>query len=156
MSITILIPNLFRKNGMARINSVSDTWDIDIIIVEYLTTTESAYFGKFSNSVIKTSPNAFVNCNAAPKNIEKTKNKAISKNHQNGLGKQKKTIFRMNLEKAPKSKFLKEGPARNSPKKIGFLLFFVFPSLFDLGPKVKNVWESQKNKKQSFLGDRRL
>ncbi len=37
-------------------NNVSETWEIDIIMVEYFTTKESAYFGKFSNSLKKTSP----------------------------------------------------------------------------------------------------
>ena len=41
VSITAFIPKRFRKKGMASINTISDTWDIESIIVEYLTTNES-------------------------------------------------------------------------------------------------------------------
>ena len=44
-SITSLIPKRFKKNGIAKINTVSDIWEIDMIIVEYLTTNESVYIG---------------------------------------------------------------------------------------------------------------
>ena len=32
MVITALIPKRFRKNGMVRMNSVSETWEIDMMI----------------------------------------------------------------------------------------------------------------------------
>src|ERR1035437_1785463 len=71
--MTILMPKRFRKNGIARINNVSDIYEIDIIMVEYFTTNESAYCGKFLKSSRYESPYIFVNCNAAPKNIAKIK-----------------------------------------------------------------------------------
>ena len=77
INITFLIPNLFRKKGIANMNHVSDIWEIDKMIVEYFITKESAYFGTFAKSDKNTSPYIFVNCNAAPKNMEKRKNKAI-------------------------------------------------------------------------------
>ena len=45
--------------------------------VEFSVTNECAYSGIFAKSYKKESPYIFVNCNAAPKNIEKTKNNAI-------------------------------------------------------------------------------
>lgn len=77
MSITFFMPNRFKKNGMASMNSVSDIWDIDIIMVEYFTTNESAYMGLFLKSFKKVSPYALVSWSAAPRNIEKIKNSAI-------------------------------------------------------------------------------
>jgi len=41
--MTFLIPKRLRKNGIVRINNVSDICEMDIIIVEYFTTNESAY-----------------------------------------------------------------------------------------------------------------
>ena len=52
---------------MARINKVSEIWEMDIMIVEYFTTNESAYSGTFLKSSRNESPYIFVNCNAAPK-----------------------------------------------------------------------------------------
>lgn len=54
--ITCFIPNLLKKKGIARINNVSETCEIDMIIVEYSITKESAYFGKCLNSSKNTSP----------------------------------------------------------------------------------------------------
>ena len=76
-SITCFIPYFRRKNGIARINAVSENCEIDIIKVDFLTTKLLAYSGNFPNSERKTSPYMLVNCNAAPKNIEKIKNNAI-------------------------------------------------------------------------------
>ena len=42
ISITFFIPNRYKKNGMASIKSVSEIWEIDIIMVEYFTANESA------------------------------------------------------------------------------------------------------------------
>ena len=47
INITFLIPNLDKKNGIARMNKVSETCEIDMIMVEYFTENESAYFGKY-------------------------------------------------------------------------------------------------------------
>ena len=77
ISITCLIPNRFRKNGMVRMNKVSDIWEIDIMMVEYFTTNESAYSGNRLKSSRKESPYMLVSCSAAPKNMEKIKNRAI-------------------------------------------------------------------------------
>src|SRR5688572_15643149 len=75
-NMTCLIPNRLRKNGMVKMNSVSDIWEIDIIIVEYFTTKDSGpYSGTFLKSSKKVSPYIFVSCKAAPKSIEKIKNK---------------------------------------------------------------------------------
>jgi len=41
ISITFFIPNRYKKNGIARMNSVSEICEIDIIIVEYFTTNDS-------------------------------------------------------------------------------------------------------------------
>ena len=41
ISITCLIPNRFKKKGIAKINKVSEIWGMDIIIVEYFTTKET-------------------------------------------------------------------------------------------------------------------
>src|SRR6185503_365479 len=77
-TITVFIPKRFKKNGILKMNNVSDIWEIDKMIVEYLTTKESGpYSGIFLKSSRNVSPYMFVNCNAAPKNIEKIKNKAI-------------------------------------------------------------------------------
>ena len=75
--MTCLIPNRFKKNGMAKMNKVSEICEIDMMIVEYFTTNESAYSGTFANSDKYTSPYILVSCNAAPKNIENKKNNAI-------------------------------------------------------------------------------
>src|ERR1700742_2198004 len=75
-SITYLIPNLRRKNGIASIKSVSDTCDIDMMIAGYFTVTRSLYCGTFAKSCRKVSPYALVNCNAAPRSIEKAKKTA--------------------------------------------------------------------------------
>ena len=77
ISITFLIPYRFKKNGIARINKVSDTCEIDIIIVDLSTTNDFAYSGKSPNSLKNKSPYAFVSCNAAPKNMAKMKKSAI-------------------------------------------------------------------------------
>ena len=58
-------------------NKVSDICEIDNIIVEYFTTNELVYAGFPAKPLKKDSPYIFVNCNAAPSNIEKIKNKAI-------------------------------------------------------------------------------
>ena len=76
-NITFFIPNLFRKKGIVRMNSVSEIWEMDMIMVEYFITNESAYFGIFLKSSRKVSPYILVSCKAAPKNIEKIKNNAI-------------------------------------------------------------------------------
>src|SRR6266496_5520812 len=77
ISITFLIPNLFKKKGMVRINRVSDICEIDKMIVEYFTTNEFVNFGILLKSLRKESPYIFVNCKAAPNIMEKIKNKAI-------------------------------------------------------------------------------
>ena len=77
MSITCLMPNFFRKKGIARMKRVSDICEIDIISVEYFTTTELANSGIVEKSDKKVSPYILVNCKAPPKNIEKIKNNAI-------------------------------------------------------------------------------
>src|SRR5688572_8425478 len=77
-NMTFLIPNRLRKKGIVRIKTVSDICDIDMMIVEYFTTKESGpYSGTFLKSSRNVSPYIFVNCNAAPRSIEKIKNKAI-------------------------------------------------------------------------------
>src|SRR5436190_7808666 len=77
-NITFLIPNFFRKKGIVKINTVSDICEIDIIMVEYFTTKESGpYAGIFLKSSKNVSPYIFVNCNAAPNNIENKKNSAV-------------------------------------------------------------------------------
>src|SRR5687767_14845837 len=77
-SITFLIPNRFRKKGIVRMNTVSEICEIDMIMVEFLTTNDSGpYSGTFLKSSRKVSPYIFVSCKAAPRNIEKIKNKAI-------------------------------------------------------------------------------
>ena len=62
---------------MANINNVSETWERDKIIVEYLTTELSLYAGLLIKSDKKVSPYILVSCNAAPNNMEKKKNNAI-------------------------------------------------------------------------------
>ncbi len=73
-SITYLIPNLRRKNGMARINNVSEICDIDMIMAGYLTAIKPLYGGTLAKSWINVSPYALVNCNAAPNNMANAKN----------------------------------------------------------------------------------
>src|SRR6185436_15979221 len=75
-NITFLIPNLFRKKGMVRINTVSAIWEMDMMMVEYFITNEFAYSGTFLKSSRKVSPYMFVSCKAAPSSMEKKKNKA--------------------------------------------------------------------------------
>ena len=43
INITILMPKRFRKKGIARMNRVSETCEMDMMIVEYFTTSESLY-----------------------------------------------------------------------------------------------------------------
>src|SRR4026208_627096 len=76
-SITFFIPNLFKKNGMVRMNSVSDICEIERMIVEYFTTNESLYSGTDSKPLRNESPYIFVNWSAAPSIIENKKNSAI-------------------------------------------------------------------------------
>ena len=45
ISITFLIPNLFIKNGIRSMHSVSESWEIDISALEFLTAKVSAYSG---------------------------------------------------------------------------------------------------------------
>src|SRR5882762_1282362 len=74
--ITVFIPNRRRKKGIARINKVSDTCEIDDKIFGCATVKEPAYFGSLAKPPRKARPNAFVICKAAPKNIENKKNTA--------------------------------------------------------------------------------
>src|ERR1044072_9000003 len=76
-SITCLIPKRFKKKGIARINNVSEICEIDMMMVEYFTTNESAYAGTFEKFERNLSPYMLVNCRAAPKSMENTKNSAI-------------------------------------------------------------------------------
>ena len=77
INITFLIPNLLRKKGIARMNNVSDIWEIDNMMVDRFTTNESAYSGTFTKPERKESPYILVNCKAAPNIMEKIKNNAI-------------------------------------------------------------------------------
>ena len=61
INITCLMPNRFKKNGIAKINTVSEICEIDIIIVEYFTTNESLNSEIFAKSERKVSPYIFVN-----------------------------------------------------------------------------------------------
>ena len=66
-----------RKNGIVSINSVSEICEIDMMMVEYFTTNESAYSGILLKSSKNASPYILVSCSAPPNNMEKIKNKAI-------------------------------------------------------------------------------
>ena len=69
---------IFRKNGIVKIKSVSDICEMDMMMVEYFTTKDSGpYSGLFLKSSRNVSPYMLVNCKAAPSNMEKRKNKAI-------------------------------------------------------------------------------
>src|SRR5690606_27798470 len=55
-SMTLRIPKRFKKKGIAKIKRVSEIWEMDIMMVERSTISESAYLGKKANSLRKTSP----------------------------------------------------------------------------------------------------
>ena len=77
INITCLMPKCFRKNGIARINSVSDICDMDSRITECYTTKESANSGIPAKLPRNRSPYVLVICKAAPKSMEKRKKIAI-------------------------------------------------------------------------------
>src|SRR5690606_23126500 len=62
---------------MARMKRVSEICEMEMIMVEYCTTAESLYASTEPKSFRKVSPYIFVSCSAAPRNIEKTKKRAI-------------------------------------------------------------------------------
>ena len=75
ISITIFIPKRFKKNGIVKINTVSDICDNDINIFECFTANES---GNPSVKLLKNSEaQAFDICSTTPKSIENIKNTAI-------------------------------------------------------------------------------
>ena len=45
MSITFLMPNFFMANGMRRMQSVSEAWEMAMSALEFLTANESAKAG---------------------------------------------------------------------------------------------------------------
>ena len=77
ISITCLMPKCLRKNGIARINNVSDICEIDSRITECFTPKESANSGILAKLPRKRSPYVLVICNAAPKSMENRKKIAI-------------------------------------------------------------------------------
>src|SRR3546814_12065628 len=64
--ITALIPKRRRKNGMVRMNSVSEICEIDMMIAGYFTAIASWNAGTLAKSCRKVSPYALVSCSAAP------------------------------------------------------------------------------------------
>jgi hypothetical protein len=50
------MPNFLKKNGIARINNVSEICEIDMMIAGYLTAVKSLYFSTFAKSCRKVSP----------------------------------------------------------------------------------------------------
>ena len=62
---------------MARMNSVSDIWDMDNRITECFTPKDSANSGMLAKLPKNRSPYVLVICKAAPKSIEKRKKIAI-------------------------------------------------------------------------------
>ena len=76
-NITFLMPNFLRKNGMVRMNSVSEIWEMDMMMAGYLTASKSWNAGIFAKSCKKVSPYALVNCREAPSNMAKMKKTAI-------------------------------------------------------------------------------
>src|SRR6478609_2634831 len=70
-NITFLMPNLRRKNGIVRMNAVSEICDIDISRLGCFTPNESGY--EVPKSSRNGPPNALVICKAAPSNIANTK-----------------------------------------------------------------------------------
>src|SRR3546814_5420580 len=75
--ITALIPKRRRKNGMVRMNSVSEICEIDMMIAGYFTAIASWNAGTLAKSCRKVSPYALVSCSAAPSSIANTKNTAM-------------------------------------------------------------------------------
>src|SRR5580658_10447168 len=71
--MTRLIPKRRRKNGMVRMNSVSEIWDMEISSTEWRTTNDRAYCGNLAKSLRKGDAKALLICRANPSNKEKRK-----------------------------------------------------------------------------------
>ena len=76
-SITFLIPNFRRKKGMARMKSVSEIWEIDMMMAGNLTARAFLKRSILAKSCRNVSPYALVNCRDAPRSMAKRKNRAI-------------------------------------------------------------------------------
>ena len=77
MSITILIPKRFRKNGIIRIHKASLICESDVSMVALLAAKVSANSGVPLKLVRKGPAKPLVTCRHMPSNAEKTKNSAI-------------------------------------------------------------------------------
>ena len=77
ISITLLMPNFFRKNGIARIKSVSLICESESNMLGYFTTKLCSNSGIIPKPEMNGLPYALVSCSAAPSNIEKIKKTAI-------------------------------------------------------------------------------
>ena len=78
MSITTFIPKRFMKNGINRMQRVSDIWLMEISAFALLAPQVLAYSGLFAKDEMKVLAYPFVICRAAPRSIEKMKKMAIS------------------------------------------------------------------------------
>ena len=77
MSITFLIPNRRRKNGIKSMHSVSDIWLREMSILACCTPNVLAYSGNAPKLLMNGLAYPLVICNIIPNNMEKMKNTAI-------------------------------------------------------------------------------
>ena len=77
INMTFLMPKRFRKKGISRMQSVSETCDSEISALAWLAPNVDAYSGILRNDVMNGLANPLVICNETPSNMEKMKNKAI-------------------------------------------------------------------------------
>ena len=76
-SMTFLIPKRFRKNGISRIQTASQIWEIETSIVLCFTAKVSTNSGAAEKLPRNGVAKPLVICRLTPRNIQKMKNKAI-------------------------------------------------------------------------------
>ena len=77
ISITFLIPKRFRKKGMSRMQSVSETCDSEMSALAWLAPKVEAYCGMSRKLVMNGLAKPLVICSETPSSIEKTKKSAM-------------------------------------------------------------------------------
>ncbi len=77
MSMTRLMPKRFRKKGISRIQSVSDTCDSEMSALAWLAPNVAAYSGISRNEVMNGLAKPLVIWSDTPSNMEKMKKMAI-------------------------------------------------------------------------------